>query len=591
MTVKDKFPGIKPTLNLDFANTKALDPRITFTRTSTAAYYDGKTVAKAEENLLTYSQDFDNAAWSKSGASVVANSQVAPDGTTTADAIIGTASGYTQYVQIAWPTSAGISAASSTTYTYSIYLKAGSISSVRFYVFNTTGGANIYGTFDLSAISAVAGGTASTPTVSITDVGNGWRRCIVTGNLNGSTGQTANVVIYADNGSFYAWGVQVEQRSSATAYTPTTSAPITNYLPALQYAAAHVPRFDHDPITGESKGLLIEESRTNLLYRSSEFNTAPWGTNGTVTTTVDCVVSPAGDLTADTISPASGNGGKFQVNSSIVAGTTYSLSIYIKAMNFGDQRWRFGFDTSNYAVFDASSGTVTNYGSAVASSTPVGNGWFRCVVVSPAAVNNDAVVLYKQVGGGTIAIWGAQLEAGAFPTSYIPTTSAQVTRAADSASMTGVNFSSWYRQDGGSYFLEWVSSNLGTEYRSLLTVGSDTSNRVRIGNGNGFNYYNTAFTSVTTGGTTQNEVWPAISPSVGAYKKTASAMAANSFATSTNGSPVSTNAISSSGRLPFASRMDIGSDITGVSPSTCYIKRIAYYPKRLTDAQLQQLTQ
>jgi hypothetical protein len=79
------YPTIRPSLLLDFANTKTLDPRITFTRASTGTYYDGKTVAKAEENLLLQSQTFDNASWVKDNATVTANSTTAPDGTTTAE--------------------------------------------------------------------------------------------------------------------------------------------------------------------------------------------------------------------------------------------------------------------------------------------------------------------------------------------------------------------------------------------------------------------------------------------------------------------------------------------------------------------------
>lgn len=87
MSIQNNFPNIKPTLLLDFANTKRLDPRITFTRNSPATYYDGKTVAKAEENLLLYSQEFDNAAWVKVRSVVTTNTSLAPDNTLTSDTL------------------------------------------------------------------------------------------------------------------------------------------------------------------------------------------------------------------------------------------------------------------------------------------------------------------------------------------------------------------------------------------------------------------------------------------------------------------------------------------------------------------------
>ena len=84
MTIQQNYPSTKPALLLDFANTKKLDPRITFTRASTATYYDGKTNAKAEENLLVRSQEFDNAIWAKTTTTVTTNSFVAPDTTASA---------------------------------------------------------------------------------------------------------------------------------------------------------------------------------------------------------------------------------------------------------------------------------------------------------------------------------------------------------------------------------------------------------------------------------------------------------------------------------------------------------------------------
>jgi hypothetical protein len=93
--------SIRPSLNLDFANSKVLDPRITFTRASNATYYDGYTSVKAEENLIKYSQEFDNAVWVKSQSAITANNIAAPDGTQTADKLRGTVTGTsTPYVMI-----------------------------------------------------------------------------------------------------------------------------------------------------------------------------------------------------------------------------------------------------------------------------------------------------------------------------------------------------------------------------------------------------------------------------------------------------------------------------------------------------------
>ena len=85
MSIQANFPNLKPTLLLDFANTKQLDNRVTFTRSTPAVYYDGKTTAMAEQNLILQSQTIGNAGWLLVNTALVSDAGVAPDGTTTAD--------------------------------------------------------------------------------------------------------------------------------------------------------------------------------------------------------------------------------------------------------------------------------------------------------------------------------------------------------------------------------------------------------------------------------------------------------------------------------------------------------------------------
>jgi len=130
-----------------------------------------KSNASILSNLALYSQDFDNAAWGKSTASVTANTSVAPDGTTTGDTV--TSSGATGYV---YPANTGLfAAAGGATYTYSVYAKAGTATSLTLLVAAT---ATYSGTFNLST-GVSSTGTANT-TVSMVDAGNGWWRCIIT---------------------------------------------------------------------------------------------------------------------------------------------------------------------------------------------------------------------------------------------------------------------------------------------------------------------------------------------------------------------------------------------------------------------------
>ena len=82
--IKNKFPDTKPSLNLDFINSKTLDARITFERGSPACYYDGKTTHVTSQNFIEFSQDFTSGYWVKGSVNVDHNVTTAPDGTETA---------------------------------------------------------------------------------------------------------------------------------------------------------------------------------------------------------------------------------------------------------------------------------------------------------------------------------------------------------------------------------------------------------------------------------------------------------------------------------------------------------------------------
>jgi hypothetical protein len=216
MSISQNFPAIKPSLNLDFANVKALDPRITYSRASTATYYDGVTTAKAEENLLLQSQAFDNASWSKSRVTVTSDDTTAPDGTTTADKV----------QQNAGQTTAGVCQQSATSvsgnsYAISVFAKTGT--NRNFLIMQdtlfTTSGSEVW--FDILNGTV---GTVERPashTANIISVGNGWYRCTVeftasvsnAGNISFYVAEADNTLTVTDNQGFiYLWGAQLEQR-------------------------------------------------------------------------------------------------------------------------------------------------------------------------------------------------------------------------------------------------------------------------------------------------------------------------------------------------------------------------------------------
>jgi hypothetical protein len=492
MAIQNNFPAIRPTLLLDFANTGRLDPRITFTRASTGRYYDGVTVAKAEENLFVQSQDF-TTTWVNTQTTDTANTEVAPDGTTTADTIADTA------VLSAHDISQNVViAATNVTCAYSCFLKNGT----RQYAIlaaslapNSWVGAK----FDLS--SGTTGSTSSAGSIfslvssSITSIGSGWYRCTLIFTCTTSTPLALRVGLatdsttftagerglesYTGNGStIYAWGAQLEQRSAVTAYTATTTQPITNYIPVLLAAPAGVARFDHVPTTGVSQGLLIEEQRTNLLLQSEDFSTT-WSITGTASISTNVTSSPAGTITADKFilgdTITSGNAAFFQSVTKAATATTYTTSVFVKAAEFNSLRLVFR-DTATAgnnveAYFNAATGAIASgptangtFTGASATISAVGNGWYRVTLTGTTSTETSVNVrmLVYQNGTGTatgngfsgIFIWGAQLEAGAFATSYIPTTTTALTRNADAASMTGTNFSDWFNASEGTLYSE-----------------------------------------------------------------------------------------------------------------------------------------
>ena len=586
MSISANYPNLRPSLNLDFANSKVLDPRITFSRASTATYYDGKTTVKAEENLLLRSQEFDVTPWQpQNGCVITSNTTVAPDGTTTAD----TATNINAASAVA--ISQNISLVSGNTYTLSLYAQAGTTTTLHLGAYQ---GGFLTAT---PSIYSGPGSVSGTGIVSVSGLQAGsWTRVVLTFTAS-STGICA-IMLYPEvsatgtGKSVIFWGAQLEQRSTVTAYTPTTSAPITNYIPALQTAAANVARFDHDPVTGESKGLLIEEQRTNLILQSQDFDNAAW-TKADATISANSVVAPDGTLTADKLVESSTTAIHYARQAFTFSATAYAFSIYLKAAG---RNWAHILAGSLSCYFDLSGGVVgTAAGGTTGTINSVGNGWYRCTITGTATAVADFVYVrtasanntnnYTGDGYSGIYIWGAQLEAGSFPTSYIGTTTAQVTRSADSASMTGTNFSSWYRADEGTLYGEaagYSTSNSsiavlrdsGTVYANQITLDRSSGNAPRFAG----NAASVVQFSLPSSGFT-----------AGTFFKLSGAYKVNDFAASFNGASVLTD---TSGVVPTSIvQMEIGR--LGQSQNEYIngtIKRIAYYPKRLSNTELQSLT-
>ena len=246
-------------------------------------------------------------------------------------------------------------------------------------------------------------------------------------------------------------------------FTRASTATFVGSNGLIQSAAINAARFDHDPVTLASKGLLIEESRTNLALQSESFASTSWDA-GIATRTADQITSPSGTTTADLITSIAGNyGGKVAQTISFAA-ATYTASVFIKKGN-----WRYiGITLANIsnggriAMFDFDTETAVTNGvtNAVVGFTKHGNGWYRFFVTLPTPLmtgtfdvwltTSTGVVIGPIGANQTCYFWGAQLEAGSFPTSYIPTTTASVVRSADVCSISGSDFSGMWNPSEGT---------------------------------------------------------------------------------------------------------------------------------------------
>jgi hypothetical protein len=361
----------------------------------------------------------------------------------------------------------------------------------------------------------------------------------------------------------------------------------------IETVNANLPRFDYNSLTLQCKGLLIEEARTNLFLYSNQFDQFPWAV-GDATISVDTTISPLGVQNADTLTEAANNSVHFLfATSPLQPAGTYTYSIYVKPN--GRTKFRLQQnDTVAYAVlFDLIAQTVTPIaGGATGVIEPVKDGWFRCsmtyVTTVPIFLTN---VVYLANSGGSISYLGdgvsglhlsaAQLELGAFATSYIPTVASQVTRNPDIVSMTGTNFSSWYNASEGALSFEGsilADQGATTVDFSQISDGVSNSNVISLG------MFGVAFPFLQViNGTTQANIGLG-TLTVGATFKMVGAYKLNSFAGALNGGAAATDV---SGSIPTGmTQIGLGNRLSGAYMNG-HARRFMYWPQRLTNAEVQ----
>lgn len=574
---------------------------ITFTRASLATVTDSDGNIKwAPHNLLLASEQFDASNWTKSAVSVTANNVVAPNNTTTADTIIENNALAFHNINIAVSVPIG-------TVRQRVYAKLGS--GTRFLQMRPLGvGTGVsFANFDLSNGTVVSGGTGGSAFVSasVTPADNGYYLCEMVSNYATaptgvnfvmSNGSTENPSYTGDNtSSIILWGAHLYRSDLGGMVANTSAYPMYNPTTAAAY---HGPRLDFDPVTQAARGLLVEEQRTNLLLRSQEFETSSW-TKSQTSATANATIAPDGLTTAEKIIENTAAGvHSVQQTVTVQGNTRYCLSVYAKA---AERSWIvidpvYPAVANNITYFDLQNGVVgTNDPDNTASITSVGNGWYRCEVrhttqsaqtsmliqIATATGNNG--IGYTGNGTSGVFLWGAQLEAGLFPTSYIPTGASTVTRSADVATVATSTF---------PYNVNSSSLVIAASQLSELAVSSWTQS---LDNGTGNDRFitiigpnrpvNTQMTSSLVGQFNQS-----ITPtSTTTPFKHAFAYELNNANMAVNG-VLGTDDTTVTPPAAAATTLRIGTNTIQSIFFNGHIRQITYLPRRISNAELQART-
>jgi hypothetical protein len=397
-----------------------------------------------------------------------------------------------------------------------------------------------------------------------------------------------------------------ETLDSRVTFTRTTTATRTNSSGLIESVAINGPRFDYNPTTLAPNGLLIEEQRVNLLLQSEGFDTASW-TKADSSISANVIIAPDGALTGDKLVENTATGAHYIISSAtaMTNGVTYVGSVYAKAAERSVLQLTFQGATHGstyFANFNLANGIFgSSGGSGVAATiTNVGNGYYRCSIAAPATATASGglvvVVLTSTAAGrlgtytgdGTsgLYIWGAQLEAGAFATSYIPTVASQVTRTADVATMTGTNFSDWYNATEGTFYAGFLPNAVAPATAAqLVLMASDasTANTVEL-----FKRANAdVSTRFSVTSSSVNSTFMNIGVFTQSNTKLAGAYKVNDFAGVRNAGTV---VVDTSGATATVSQLNIGGYFSGSGYLNGTIKQIAFYPRRLADSELQAIT-
>jgi len=560
------YQGDGSTLSLDFT-TGVLDPRLTFSRASTATFVNSSGYVQfANANLMTHSENCGSWGGAQS-ITATANVAIAPNGTLTADQLnFGSVDYFYNVTAITNPVGQQ--------YVGSVWMRTVSgTASVGLRITNINTGAN-------SSITTCSVTETwqrfNTSAFTLTDTAN---RAIDVGvdqrSIVSGPGVSANI---------YIWGLQLQPGASVGEYLPTTTT--QNYS---------TPRFDYSPTNiGQPRGLLIESQAVNKAINSETFASAFYIPNTTTLFNETTGTNPAGTVGNIWFAPTSNGDNRFLGPSLLGVSTTSKVtySVWLKAK--GTNRGAFllfnsgGIVNSSGVVISQpanASASFTGNGSAAPTITNLSStGWTRVAITTDAVLGGtgkfEAFLYPKGTSGQTtndsLHIWGAQIEETSGASSYIPTGASGVTRNEDSCVMTGTNFSSWSNSLEGTFLCNFQTTYSGITPSASLLLTFDSSGSKRIV------YLPTG--SILVASYDGTNILNATGTATGVSAKVASSYNQSNKSIVFNGGTVATGVVAAG----YSSATSLGIGIGGTV--NAHFKQIKFYPIFLTNTQLQTLT-
>jgi hypothetical protein len=371
--------------------------------------------------------------------------------------------------------------------------------------------------------------------------------------------------------------------------------------PILRTATVNTPRFEYDA-EGNPLGLLIEEGRTNLFRQNYNLALA----EQQLSVTINAATAPDGNKAAAFCVPSSLNLEHYLDDQDVDSSKNYSVSFYGKA---GDSTDNIGLRASgigsNYPRWDLNSGTVTDEGNSPAWTNTriedVGNGWYRCSSNANPTSNTPLRVQFIKGGehrfngdGTGHYLWGLQVEEGYFPTSYIATNGTEESRSADICSMPLSKFA--YQQKEGTIYAEFDSqvnqaqpTTDGTFFRRIYEFGNkligDNRMNTTVRHTDGATIFNLFDGNVTQAGITDSTGFDGFIPTT----KVASTFEVDQVKFVVNGSYVGQDIT-----VALNSNRDVLAIMTAGNGngrmSTGHIKSLKYFPRKMTNAELEAMT-